>query len=444
MITYKTSDLFRRAKQLADLEGSNFIGWNESINSINEAYIGLYEKLISCGDNSYVKSFRMATGSEKLPEDFWQLKGVYLWNNGNLETINRRADNSGIHHLSYELRNGEINLFGNPNDVLVEYYPKPMTLTYKPNDVNIGLESGTYLDCHKHCFVYEDTDTDSNETLSIIDLDGYKTTKDFIQIEHDSVKKVILTEDYCAIDRTDNYLTIYQLSTGFSANVAGGISGFTTVVTESGKLLLSKYNSLTSKQIIYDFKLNSSSLDYYQVKELSQFAYCKYFVCDDELTDLFALNPMNKLTATKTIYNPDDIGTPDKLIYSDKKCYFLDTTVFGVLELQDDELYFGRIIDNAPGVPVGFIGIDERTGFGYCVKRFNNYIVRPYCEDTELNFPNSFYYQILSYILAINMKAKQGADTSLLSSQLAMAEQNFEETLGSDAFQFPRMGNVYH
>jgi hypothetical protein len=40
----KTSDLFRRAKQLADLEGSNFISWNEAENCINEAYIGLYEK----------------------------------------------------------------------------------------------------------------------------------------------------------------------------------------------------------------------------------------------------------------------------------------------------------------------------------------------------------------------------------------------------------------
>jgi hypothetical protein len=41
-------------------------------------------------------------------------------------------------------------------------------------------------------------------------------------------------------------------------------------------------------------------------------------------------------------------------------------------------------------------------------------------------------------------KSKQGADVILLSNQLTMAEQTFEETLGSDAFQFPRMGNVYN
>lgn len=431
MITYKTSDLFRRAKQLADLEGSNFIGWNESINSINEAYIGLYEKLISCGDNSYVKSFRMATGSEKLPEDFWQLKGVYLWNNGNLETINRRADNSGIHHLSYELRNGEINLFGNPNDVLVEYYPKPMTLMYKPNDVNIGLESAEYLDCHKHCFVYEDTDTENNETLSILDLDGYKTIKDFIQIEHNTIDRVVLTEDYCAILTSDDELYIYSLATGYS----NSIQYAKPVVTENGELLIISDDHLQS------FVLTSDAINTNVIKSIDDFRTdYNFYISNEDYTDFYFINADKQL-----MHNSDTVILKDieKISYSNNKCYYLSSNYFGYIEYVEEEDVI-KIIDNAPGVPVGFIGIDERTGFGYCVKRFNNYIVRPYCEDTELNFPNSFYYQILSYILAINMKAKQGADTSLLSSQLAMAEQNFEETLGSDAFQFPRMGNVYH
>ena len=39
----KVSDLFRRSKQLADLEGLDFITWNEAENCINESFIGLYE-----------------------------------------------------------------------------------------------------------------------------------------------------------------------------------------------------------------------------------------------------------------------------------------------------------------------------------------------------------------------------------------------------------------
>ena len=436
MITYKTSDLFRRAKQLADLEGSNFVSWNESINAINESYVGLYEKLISCGDNSYVKSFRMATGTEKLPEDFWQLKGVYLWNNGNLQTINRRADNSGIHHLSYELRNGEINLYGNPNDVLVEYYPKPMTLTYKPNDVDIGLESGTYLDCHKHCFVYEDTDTEENETLSIIDLDGYKTVKDFVQVEHSTIDRVVLTEDYCVVITTSN-MKLYQLSTGILKTI--NVTNEAPLITESGNLYFVSPTMIENQAYIIEYIITEDALNIKIRGEMNNIITSgKLYVCNDDFTDFFFIGSNNvyyHMNAQLT-----KLVNIKKLIYKDTKCYFLGSQFFGFTD-QENNI---KVIDNAPGIPVGFIGIDERTGFGYCVKRFNNYIVRPYCEDTLLDFPNSFYYQILSYLLAINMKAKQGADTSLLAQQLAMAEQNFEETLGSDAFQFPRMGNVYN
>ena len=128
-----------------------------------------------------------------------------------------------------------------------------------------------------------------------------------------------------------------------------------------------------------------------------------------------------------------------KIIYADKKCYYLNDSEYGYIE---NEL--NRVIEQTKGDNIGFIGIDERTGFGYCSKKYGKYFVIPYCEDTELNYPNSTYFQIISYILAIAFKSKQGADISLLQNELAMIEQTFEETLGSDAFQFPRMGNVYN
>jgi hypothetical protein len=133
-------------------------------------------------------------------------------------------------------------------------------------------------------------------------------------------------------------------------------------------------------------------------------------------------------------------GLVKHIIYSDKKCYALGDTGFAVIE-EDNTI---KLIENSTGLNVGFIGIDERTGYGYCTKKFGAYYVCPYCEDTPLNYPNSTYFQIISYILAIAFKSKQGADITLLQNQLAMVEQTFEETLGSDAFQFPRMGNVYN
>jgi hypothetical protein len=426
MFNMKTSDLFKRAKQLADLEGSDFISWNEAISCINESNVSLYEKLISMGDNSFVKSYRTTKEEEELPEDFWQLKGVWLWNNGNLQTINRRADNNGVHHLSYELRNGKLYLFGNPNDVLVEYFPKPEKLYFKPHDVAISLDTTkTYIDCHKHTFLYLDEDSENNETLSIIDLDGIKTSKDFMQIAHTDIVRAFITENFVFVV-TENDMTIYDIMSGYSATT----TDYAPLITESGKEFLVETNTGSIKY----FHVGNDSLTAHTVKE-TVFSDGNFYVSDDNLEDIY-------FVVDNDLYHNEiqlDTGDPKHMIYSEGKCYCLADTGFFVIE--NDEI---KILEGSTGLNVGFIGIDERTGYGYCTKKFGSYYVCPYCEDTPLNYPSSLYFQIISYILAIAFKSKQGADVSLLSSQLAMAEQTFEETLGSDAFQFPRMGNVYN
>ena len=422
----KTSDLFKRAKQLADLEGSDFISWNEAISCINESNVGLYEKLINMGDNSFVKSYRTAEEETELPEDFWQLKGVFLWNNGNLQTINRRADNNGTHHLSYELRNGKLYLFGNPNDVLVEYFPKPEKLYFKPHDVAISLDtSKEYLDCHKHTFLYLDEDAEENETLSIIDLDGIKTTKDFLQIAHTDIVRAFISENYVFVV-TESGMTIYDILTGYSATT----TDYAPLITESGKEFLVETDTGNIKY----FHIGNGSLTAHTVKE-TVFSDGKFYVSDDNLEDIY-------FVVDNDLYHNEillDTGDPKHMIYSKGKCYCLADTGFFVIE--NDEL---KILEGSTGLNVGFIGIDERTGYGYCTKKFGAYYVCPYCEDTELNYPNSTYFQMISYILAIAFKSKQGADISLLSAQLDMISQTFEDTLGSDAYQFPRMGNVYN
>ena len=423
----KTSDLFKRAKQLADLEGSDFISWNEAVNCINESHVNLYEKLISMGDNSFVKSFRTKEQEEELPSDFWQLKGVFLWNNGNLQTINRRADNNGVHHLSYELRNGKLYLFGNPNDVLVEYFPKPKKLYFKPRDIAISLDTTKeYLDCHKHTFLYKDTDESENETLSIIDLDGIKTAKDFMQIAHSDIVRAFITENFVFVI-TENDMKVYDIMSGYSATT----TDYVPLITESGKEFV-----VDDEGYVYYFHIGTNGLSASILNNIVVVAGGDFYVCDDNFKDFYFI-------ADGDIFHNDvrleNSGIPKHMIYADNKCYCLGNTGFFVIE--DDIII---VLEGSTGLNVGFIGIDERTGYGYCTKKFNSYYVCPYCEDTDLNFPNSTYYQIISYILAIMFKSKQGADVSLLNAQLEMASQTFEETLGSDAYQFPRMGNVYN
>ena len=425
----KVSDLFRRAKQLADLEGSDFISWNEAIQNINESHIGLYERLINMGDNSFMESYHMKDKVEELPKDFWQLKGVYLWNNGNLKTINRRADNTSIHFISYEIRNGKLEVFGNADDVYVEYYKKPRTLTMPPSDKEVSMnlpEGAVILGCCEHTFLYKTQNESQEDIICVYDLDGIKDAYDILETFSES--KIWINKDF-VFTLVDGDLIVYDLATGNSFTYADSVP----LVSESGELFVI--------QGIYICSLvfNGDSYATRQIKEFTLTDSGFYYVSDDNFNDLYGL--VETESGIEIYHNEEGTSQNAKaIIYSKEKCYYVAINKAGYF----DEEGNNKLIKAGIGTPIGFISINENTGYGYATKKFNKIWVCAYCEDTELDFPSSFYYQALSYLIAISFRCKQGADISLLSSQLEMALQTFEDTLGSDNFQFPRMGNVYN
>lgn len=425
----KTSDLFRRAKQLADLEGSDFISWNEAENCINESYIGLFEKLINMGDNSFVESFRTKEKEVELPKDFWQLKGVFLWNNGNLQTINRRADNNGIHHLSYEMRNGKLYFFGNPNDILVEYFKKPEYLTMPPSDKEVDMtlpEGAEVISCHAHTFVYKTQDDEQNDIICVYDLDGIKNAYDIFETFSESA--IWINKDF-VFTLVDGDLIVYDLATGETFTYQDSIP----LITEGGDLLV------ISDDYICELVFNGDAYDLRQIKEFNIVTGALYYVCNDYLDDFYCIV---ETVSGKLLYHGEEATQQNvtNIIYAKERCYYVAINKAGYFDTEGNN----KVIKAGIGNPIGFIGINENTGYGYCTKKYNKIWVCAYCEDTELNFPNSFYFQMLSYLLAISFRCKQGADITLLSSQLEMISQTFEDTLGSDAFQYPRMGNVYN
>jgi hypothetical protein len=427
MITYKVSDLLRRSRQLADLEGSDFISWNEAVNCLNESYIGLYEKLIDMGDNSFVESFRTEEKEIELPKDFWQLKGVYKWNNGNLQTINRRADNAGIHFPSYELRNGKILIHGNIGELQIEYYKKPITLMFPPSDKEIYLDipdGSVILGCCGHTFIYKGEDEQHNETLNVYDLDGLKTATDILETFDE--QKTWINKDYVfTINGTS--LVIYNLATGNTGTLENSLP----LVSESGELFTICDGYIC--EIIFD----GSNYGLSARKEIEN-AQGFYFVSDDEFETVYSIKTDSSINYLYQNGLTTGIQV-ERITFADGKCYYISNTKSGYYSEESD-----HTIKVGIGSPIGYVSINQNTGYGYCVKKYNRVWVCAYCEDVELNFPTSFYYQMLSYLLAISFKCKQGADISLLSSQLAMIEQTFTDTLGSDSYQFTRMGNVYN
>lgn len=135
MLEYKASDIIRRAKQIADLENSSFISWNEQLSLLNEAYITIYQKAIDADTRSFVKKFKTSNRIIVLPNDFYQLKSVILNVNGYLQPIARRPADQNYNSLSYEMTGNTIEVYGQDwGEIQIEYIPKPQTLTFPPID----------------------------------------------------------------------------------------------------------------------------------------------------------------------------------------------------------------------------------------------------------------------------------------------------------------------
>ena len=72
---YNISDIVKAAKQIADLENSDFISWNENIRLVNEAWTAVHQKLINKGDFVFVKEI-LISKEQPLPENFYQVLSV--------------------------------------------------------------------------------------------------------------------------------------------------------------------------------------------------------------------------------------------------------------------------------------------------------------------------------------------------------------------------------
>lgn len=122
---YNVSDIVKAAKQIADLENSDFISWNENIRLLNEAWVAVHQKLINKGDFTFVNEINI-TKEQELPSDFYQVLSVL----DNYNTpIGRYSIGMNDSQIWYKLINNKLILNGLQSAKLT-YFTKPQFLTY--------------------------------------------------------------------------------------------------------------------------------------------------------------------------------------------------------------------------------------------------------------------------------------------------------------------------
>ena len=126
------SDIILGARQIADLENSNFISWNENVRLLNEAFTAVHQKLIDKGDFTFTDEISISK-EQPLPENFHQVLSVLDNYNTPVPRYSIGANNSQIW---YKLINNKLILNGLQSAKLT-YFTKPQFLTYSAETITL-------------------------------------------------------------------------------------------------------------------------------------------------------------------------------------------------------------------------------------------------------------------------------------------------------------------
>ena len=139
---YNISDIVKAAKQIADLENSDFISWNENIRLLNEAWTAVHQKLINKGDFTFVNEMDIGKEQE-LPTDFYQVSSIL----DNYNTpVPRYSIGMNDSQIWYKIINNKLILNGLQSAKLT-YFTKPQFLTYPAETIvdALPLEAGEVI-----------------------------------------------------------------------------------------------------------------------------------------------------------------------------------------------------------------------------------------------------------------------------------------------------------
>lgn len=437
-----TLDIINRARELADLQNSDFIGWKENNNLLNEAFIKLYTELINHKDRYYintisVKDLELYKSSEnenyyKLPDNFYMLNSVYRGESGNI--VLRKAPTETKNNARYDIINNCIVLYGGleKDTITIEYWPIPQTLYLKAPTRKIELPEGyKWIDCNDNKYL------------------GYK--------------KINNTTEFICYNLRTNTSKRIVINTGYTDCEGAYSDIFTFVKCDNTYYILDFYNK-TYTPAAEEYGAH----DYYYIGKGNNNVYALAHNNGDNFTLLYAKDyrnfTINRLYnyTVKNKFAIDNEGVlyfvADNSIYAyeEDELEVLYDDAIGYINCFDNSVYYETmegIFENDKKILskfkeyehiIGVNKLDTDTGYGIsAIDEDNSYYVFSVFENSKIEFPNNFYYQYLSYMLAIAYKAKQNADSTALQDLANRESTQFYNAINQDVNQDLRIKNIY-
>lgn len=435
------SEIVKRAQQLADLENSSFISWNENNALLNEHYQDIYQKTINNGDKYFLETLEVTSNPFELPSDFYQLNRVYTMPNN--RGILRRSENANPNTPSYEIVNNKLCVFGvHVPRIFIDYWKVPQKLSVPNEKLKIELPSlavsNFVADVYdKKCAYY-----DVNNT-KVICYDFSKNEIDFeytLSTPSDTIDSIYCFNNYIVAIGHDTSLVsvVYDITYDGNASRTSGATISNIMYTRKKEFC---YVSVSGVEYIL-FCANRF-MQGRKIRDISdRTTFITYFNNNDIFigcwTDDFAqLYFVDSNTGEVKIYDmeSDTIKTVDNCS--------VDWDVFRYIfpDLIVNQTFIESFEHNLKyDETLGVNKIDDKTGYGVTTR--NNEILST-CEDVAIEYPNNLFIKMLCYKMAMSYRAKQNAPIDALSVMYDNAEEEFYDTISQDSNEFIRVKNDY-
>lgn len=403
---YRASEIAYRAKQLADLTNTDFISNEEDIYYINDAWKEFYQLLINKGDKQFVKEVELAGSTINgqveyaIPDDCYQILSI----KNNYGIITRKADSESNTSNTYEVVNDKIRLYGTQGHIVMTYYTVPEFITLPDKTIETDLTYNTvntFTDYIQNSFINSENNVYNARTSELVAV-------------------------------TDNNL-----------------------ILKGGKLGV--YNN-----VLYDFDGNSIIQDIPSNGRIIDSNGIKWTRSNSSSTPSTTWQSIAD-TMTAPLFNEGVMFRDGSVvgILSDKLYLYQNETQtdLNLSKLKDGSMYVSSFGDHEFAYVGGYLfeyyngtlrNYEETTVPGrylfplmYGIVYYDgNVKIKSLLPDTEFNFPNELYVEVLAASLAIRYAMKQNANVEGLNNLYENMKGQFLNSLSQDS-GYTRINNVY-
>lgn len=411
---YLASNIVSRSLKLADVANTDFIGYEEKLQYLNDSFKDLFQLLINKGDSQFVKEVELGgaystnTYTEyELPWDLYRIKCIQDKYSG--REILRKATTESINSGTYDIVNNKLRIYGfSGSHLMMTYYITPPYLSY-PNK-SIDIDEVSIVSTAKNSALIDNGDG----TLSVVNL----LTKDAVSTFEwsDNTDSITLGNGHFFYDNKWYNFMGDELSTsphgvGVVYDDKWNVLSFAdNTIINRQNVILKTIEGTIQPRLLYD----GNDIGFYN-KQL----YVNQVAIAEMDSNITAILPTNCIFNDCKVFI---IACGQKLYYA------LFSPLYTVVSIEEIEL----------GGQAPLWSID----YGPIVSDGTFTQLLSWVPDTLMNFPNELYFSVMSADLAVKYAMKANADTGALDNLYQKYYNQFMNSL-SQAAGYTRIKNAY-